>query len=285
MGADESVAVVLDASVPVAVATDASEPVTVGLEETTALLVCIGRSGPPSEGASEDAAPSLGVPVDTEASAEEEPDVSVGPAGLVASVPAAVPVTEEEPELSGEPVRAVADAEAVAETLAGLSVGADTPEGSELGTPHVAPSLALGDAGAVAPAGCSDDVPVGTEPVDPSETEVAETAAAAESVLPASGPPVGCTEELSVAGSAEFSFDPRAPVVDGADVIVAVMSAKSCEAEGTTGQHHQQGRHENKARVIFTCGRQVGHDLLHQTLCYLHTSQICECILRTRTLT
>lgn len=284
MGADESVAVVLDASVPVAVATDASELVAVGLEETSALLVCTGRSGPPSEGVPEDAAPSLGVPVDTEASAEEEPDVSVGPAGLVASVPAAVPVTEEEPELSEEPVLAVADVEAVAETPAGLSIEADTPEGSELGTPHVAPSLALGDAGAVAPAGCSDDVPVGT-PVDPSELEVAETAAAAESVLPASDPPVGCTEELSVAGSAEFSVEPRAPVVDGADVIVAVMSAKSCEAEGTTGQHHQQGRYENKARVIFTCGRQVGHDLFHQTLCYLHTSQIGECILRTRTLT
>ena len=141
-----------------AVAVDASESVAVGLEELSALLVWIGRAGSPAEVAPEDTAPPSGVTVDVLAPVEEEPDTSVGLAGLAASVldgTAVVPVAESESALalSDELVLVAADAESVAETLAGLSVGADTPEGSELGTPHVAPSLAPGDAGAVAPAG------------------------------------------------------------------------------------------------------------------------------------
>lgn len=81
-------------------------------------------------------------------------------------------------------------------------------------------------------------MPVGSEPAEASEPEVAvaETAAA-ETVLLASGPPVDNGEELSVVEPPEPSLDPPASVTEAAGVIVAVMSAKSCEAEGTTGMH------------------------------------------------
>lgn len=157
---------------------------------------------------------------------------------------------------------AVAPAESVAVAPAELSVGADAPE---LDTPHVAPPFSLGDAVAVEPAGSSDDVAVGatTElseelevavmamasdvvlaasepseddavagPLDPSADAEVDPVAAAESVLLAS---VGSDAELSIVelGEAEPSLDPPTTAV-GAGVIVAVMSAKSSEAEGTT---------------------------------------------------
>lgn len=262
-----------DASVPVAVAADASEPVAVALEEASALLVWVGRLESPSDVAPEGAAPSLGTLVDADASAEEEPDTPVGSAEFVASVPdgaAAVPVAESELALALSEAVLEGDAESVAEVPAEsvavapaeLSVGADAPE---LDTPHVAPPFSLGDAVAVEPAGSSDDVAVGatTElseelevavmamasdvvlaasepseddavagPLDPSADAEVDPVAAAESVLLAS---VGSDAELSIVelGEAEPSLDPPTTAV-GAGVIVAVMSAKSSEAEGTT---------------------------------------------------
>lgn len=262
-----------DASVPVAVAADASEPVAVALEEASALLVWVGRLESPSDVAPEGAAPSLGTLVDADASAEEEPDTPVSSAEFVASVPdgaAAVPVAESELALALSEAVLEGDAESVAEVPAEsvavapaeLSVGADAPE---LDTPHVAPPFSLGDAVAVEPAGSSDDVAVGatTElseelevavmamasdvvlaasepseddavagPLDPSADAEVDPVAAAESVLLAS---VGSDAELSIVelGEAEPSLDPPTTAV-GAGVIVAVMSAKSSEAEGTT---------------------------------------------------
>lgn len=287
VGADASVALVTDVSVAVAVAADASAPVGVGFEEASALLVWVGRPESPDEVVPEGAAPSLGTLVDVDTSAEEEPPV--GPAGSVASVPdgtAAVPEVGSELALalSEEAVPEEADAESVAEAPAGLSVGANTAEVPELGTPHIALPFSLDDAVAVAPAGSPDDIPVGAdpaglseapevavvavasdvvlaapepsgadgvaEPLDPSLSAEEDPTAAAESVLLASRLPVGSDEEPSIVkldeASVELSPGPATMAV-GAGVIVAVMSAKSCEAEGTTEERNQRGSYMKRS--------------------------------------